>query len=42
VSSTAVIELADDVRLAMQDRHGRSVRSMHDEQLPEERAVATS
>lgn len=37
-SPTAILVFADDVRVAMHDRRGRSVRSTCDEHLPEERA----
>ena len=37
-SATTILVFADDVRVAMHDRRGSSVRSTHDEHLPEERA----
>jgi transposase len=38
VTASSVVIYADDVRVAMHDRRGRSVRSTCDEHLPEERA----
>jgi transposase len=37
-SPATIVVFADDVRVAMHDRRGRSVRSTQDEHLPEERA----
>jgi transposase len=37
-SATTILVFADDVRVAMHDRRGSSVRSTHDEHLPQERA----
>jgi len=37
-TATAIVVYADDARVAMHDRRGRTVRSTHDEHLPADRA----